>query len=227
MKTWASLFAVCLFTFTTASFGASKGPAVLPVGLRVDSSKPLSQVWDNLTDTQKRLGYHLAKAANLGRTFIFYQSHRYSLSVRNMLVNSLEQAHIQDTHRLLGDAGFQEYLTYAAVFLNGGGPYNNANRKYVLSVVTPDNVRDLIRIYIPKSENQMFEITELLTNPSFEVQRSPEDATDDLKDAGGNLYARGITSREMKEAMASGFVSKLNCRVVRKADGLVLHCVFT
>ncbi len=220
MKLHGLISLFVLLALSSVSIAATKSPSALPIGLRVDSSSPLKVVWERLTDNQKKLAYHLSRAASVGRTAIFYQSNRYSLAIRDMLLSSVEPAHIQDTKQLLGDSAFQEYLTYGALFLNQGGPYTNANRKYVLSKVTPANVRDLIRIYAPKAVASMFEVTQLMTDPNFELQRSPESDTDDLKDAGGNLYDRGITSQEVKDAIALGFTPKLNCRVVRKADTL-------
>ena len=214
---WFSVFFV---VFTAVSYGVAKTPAALPKGLRVDSSQPLNKVWENLTEKQKKLAYHLGRAASLGRTFIFYQSHRQSLAIRDLMVKSLAAENIGETLQLLGEPGFKEYLTYCASFLNQGGPYTNANRKFVLSQVTPQLVLELIRIYAPETIDSAFEITQLLTNPDFELQRSPEDESDDLKDAGGNIYERGITSREVKDAIAAGFVPKLNCRVVRRSDSL-------
>lgn len=220
MKLLPILSLIATLTLTVASYSANKTPAPLPKGLRVDSSKPLIQVWDKLTEKQKKLAYHLSRAASFGRTLMFYQSHRYSLALRDMILKSVSKKNFAVTKDLLGEEAFKEYLTYSAVFLNQGGPYSSSNRKYILSRVTPENVRDLIRIYAPEAMNDVFEISQLLTNPSFELQRSPEDETDDLKDTGGNSYAKGISSQEVKKAIAGGFTPKLNCRVVRSFDGL-------
>ena len=58
------------------------------------------------------------KAANAGRDLLFYQTHRHSLKIKQLLEASLSADQLPETRKLLGEKPFAEYLVYAAKFLD-------------------------------------------------------------------------------------------------------------
>jgi len=60
----------------------------------------------------------------------------------------------------------------------------------------------------------------LLTKPEFELQQKPESDTDKLELTGGNQYAPGIRTEEVKAVLDKTLFPSLNCRIVRSTDGL-------
>jgi len=126
-------------------------PVPLPKDIRVESSASRAKVWERLTKKEKKLAYHLMQAGRVGRSLLYLQSHRHALAVRDLLFASLAGSHFQDTQALLGDTGFREWLLYGAKFLDQNGPYDGSNRKYVLKVVTEEQVLELLRIYAPQT----------------------------------------------------------------------------
>ncbi|MCC6277963.1 MAG: hypothetical protein IT289_08625, partial [Oligoflexia bacterium] len=78
-----------------------------------------------------------------------------------------------------------------------------------------------INKYRPESsEQEVREITRLLTDAEYEVISQPEESSGkDLAIAGGNMYEKGLTGAEVATAIANGLKSGLNCRIVRNTKG--------
>jgi dipeptidyl-peptidase-3 len=196
----------------------------VPKNVRVQSSAPRGKVWERLTPKQKTLAYHLVQAADAGRDLLFYQTHRHSLALKQMLENALAADHIKETKSLLGDGPYAELLFYAAKFFDQCGPYTPSNRKFVLQQVTAAQAAELLNRYSKvQDDSAKQEIVRLLTDPAYEAQEFPESPDGrGLETTGGNLYEKGITGAEVKEAIDRGPQLKLtlNCRVVRTDKGL-------
>ncbi len=214
-------------TSTRASSPAE--PMPLPKWLRIQGAGPRSQVWERLSLPEKKLAFHLMQAARHGKTLLFHQSHRHSIALRDTLLAAFAAKNVKQTHELLGPAGTEELLIYAAKFFDACGPYASSNRKYALTKLTPEKVEALLKKHLPvKFVKSRKEIVRLLTDPQYETRQFPE--TPDgagLIDAGGNLYARGIQGSEVKAAIGKTLDTTLNCRVVKKADKLAceIHTV--
>lgn len=210
-----------LALFQVTSFAQYRALPV-PPGVRVISSAPRQIVWENLTPKQQALAKHLLRAAKNGQPIVFYQNHRHALVLKSFLEKSLSSRNMAATRTALG-AGFTEYLNYAAKFEEQSGPYASSNRKYVLSRVSPEQVAGLFHRLLPRTSPTVIqECIQLMTDPTYEVIAHPEDASGaDLILSGGNLYQKGLTGQEVAAAMANGFNSNLNCRIIRDRAGNV------
>jgi hypothetical protein len=157
-----------------------------------------------------------------GKKLLAHQIHRHSNSIRSFIFDSVSAKNIQSTKKLLGDEGFQEFLTYSAKFLDQAGPYASSNRKYLLKKTSPEKISQLLATVAPNwAEPTRAEVVKLMTDPSFEVQLYPENQQGSgLELTGGNLYDKGITGTEVKSDLDKSFTINLNCRVVRKEDKL-------
>jgi dipeptidyl-peptidase-3 len=196
-------------------------PLPVPANVVVLPSEPRKVVWSTLNAKEKKLATHLLNAANAGQTILYYSGHRHGLLIKQMIEHSLSESNIKHTKTLLGENGFKEYLNYSAKFFDQYGVYAPANRKYVLSVVTSDQVKALFNRAKIKDEKSVTEAVKLLTDPTYEVISKPESADGkDLEISGGNFYEHGLTGADVSTALSSGFKSNLNCRIIRR-DGKV------
>jgi dipeptidyl-peptidase-3 len=198
-------------------------PLPLPRSIRVESAGPRGLVWAKLSPNEKELAYHLIQAGNAGRTLLFQRTHRHSLAVQRLLEDAFSREHFQATKTLLGEKGFDELLRYAAKFLDQGGPYTASNRKYVLTQVTPGQVKTLIsrhaRRDVPKQTIE--EITSLLCDPQYEVRQAPEHPDGrGLEKTGNNYYEKGITGEEVAAFLDKPLKPDLNSRVIHSGKGL-------
>lgn len=207
------------------SFGASANsvePMPLPKQLRIESSLPREKVWGRLTKKQKQFAYHLMLSGLEGKKLLAHQIHRHSNLIRDFIFESVSKKQFEKTKTLLGEEGFQEYLTYCAKFLDQAGPYASSNRKYVLKKNSAEKMGQLTMAVAPKwPETTRAEVVKLFTDPSYEVQLYPENQEGNgLELAGGNLYERGISGEEVKAVLDKSLKMNLNCRVVRKESQL-------
>jgi dipeptidyl-peptidase III len=216
MRTIATLMIPLLFFFT-ADAAVKYKPLTVPENVRVTSSEPRKTVWDGLTDKEMKLAGHLLAAAKAGETIIYFQTHRHSLLINEMIEKSLRAGNIQKTEKLLGPAGFGEFLNYAAKFKDQKGPYASSNRKYVLTKVTAVQVSELFRRHLPRANgSSVSEAVRLLTDSEFEVISQPEDSEGtELEISGGNNYEKGIKGAEVSQALKNGMRTGVNCRIVR------------
>ena len=223
-----------------APLSPALGQASLPSGLtvkttlRVLDSSPLGPMFEKLSDKEKKLVNRLQTAARYGKNILREQTHRHGNKIHKLIVDSLSTpSRIEKTKAILGPdrkegSPYREWLAYSALFEEHAGPYTPSNRKYYLRLVTANQVRKLIALFYPKlKENDSKaaeEITSLLTDPTYEVARTPED-TIDLALTGGNMYEKGITSQEVKEALDKKTLAlELNCRVTRDLTNKSLKC---
>lgn len=204
----------------TMLFG-SNGPMPLPKEIRIEGAAARMRLWEKLPEKQKKLAYHLMEAAKVGRSILVNQLHRHGLSIKAVLEDSLSKKHIEATKKLLGKAGFEEYLLYAAKFMDLGGPYANSNRKYVLKTVTSQQVESLLSTFLPNvDKNTRENINKLLTDPTYELTLFPEaqDGTG-LELTGGNFYEKGVKGSDVKAALDKTLKTTLNSRVVVGKNG--------
>jgi len=212
---------VCLSLMATSTLAMQVTPLPLPKRLRIESAAPRVEVWKRLSSREKKLAYHLARAARVGRDLLFHQSHRLSLPIKRALMAALSRRNAEATRRLLGDEAMGELTIYAAKFLDQGGPYGSSNRKYCLSKAAPEKVAALFKRHGPFTDEARADAVRLLTDPAFDTRQYPEEPEGaGLETAGGNLYARGVTGAEVKKAVEGGLKIELNCRVVRGDKGL-------
>jgi dipeptidyl-peptidase III len=198
-------------------------PLPLPKTIRVQSAAPRGEVWAKLSPKEKMLAYHLIQAANAGRELLFQRTHRHSLTIKSLLEEALSREQIEKTKTDLGDAAFEEFVVYAAKFLDQGGPYTPSNRKYVLEQVTPSQVQAIIggsKRASGLSEQDRTEISRLLCDPRYEVQQAPEspDGTG-LEKTGSNYYEKGITGPEVMAVLDKTLMPNVNSRVIRSDKG--------
>lgn len=211
--------------------GGDAKPLPLPKSIRVQSAAPRGVVWAKLSPKEKMLAYHLIQAANAGRELLFQRTHRHSLTIKSLLEESLSQERIEKTKGQLGEKGFQEFLVYAAKFLDQGGPYTASNRKYVLGQVTQKQVEALIDasgMASSLSRQDRTDVARLLCDPWYEVQQSPE-GTDGkgLENSGSNYYEKGITGPEVMAVLDKTLKPDLNSRVIRSGKALACETLTT
>ncbi len=211
-----SIMSISLTTYADVT------PMPLPRTLRVESAGPRGKVWDRLSGNEKKLAYHLIQAAQSGRVLLFAQGHRHGLALKTVLETAVSSEHMAKTKQILGDEAFQEFLIYSAKFLDQAGPYATSNRKYILKKVTPEKVRELLKLYSHGVDTaKQEEMVRLLTDPAYETQQYPESPDGaNLEVCGGNLYEKGITGAEVKTAIEKGLKIELNCYVRRVSRGL-------
>ncbi len=222
----AGLFSVLLgigFLTEVSAQPRTKTPLNVMTNIRVDTSEPRIALWQRLPLPQKELAYHLHLAAIAGRKILFQQNHRHGLFLKRFFDHTLAASKQSETETFLTASGFQEFLAYAAKFQDLASPYSPSNRKYVLRTVSPTQVRTLVRGFVRQAherfpDQKIEEVVRLLTDPTYEVLRQPEDAQDELAETGGNLYAKGITSAEVRRALRAGLKLDLNCQIIRGAN---------
>ena len=215
-----------ILVFTLVSAFAAV-PASLPQTVRVESSAPRAELWNQLPPRERNLAFHLLNAAREGRSLMFYESHRHALAIRDLLTKSLSKKNLQDTKALLATA-FNEYLVYTAKFLDNYGPYDmRSQAKYVMSQVTRDQVKELMGLYSKLTPQHEKEILDLLFDPQYELKRKPVTDVDRLEETGGNLYEKGVSKEEVNAVLDKSLKPSLNCRVVRGVSNLKcdLHTV--
>ena len=211
--------------------GADVKPLPLPKTIRVQSAAPRGQVWARLSPKEKLLGYHLIQAANAGRELLFQRTHRHSLSVKSLLEDALSREKIQKTKSQLGEEAFQEFVVYAAKFLDQGGPYTPSNRKYVLEKVRQSQIQTLIDASTggsSLSRQDRAEIVRLLCDPQYEVQQAPESPDGKgLEQTGNNYYEKGITGPDVMAVLDKSLKPNINSRVIRSDNSLMCETMTT
>jgi len=201
---------------------ASPTPLPVPKTVRIEAASRRMEVWNKLAEKQKRLAFHLLEAGRLGKELLFHQNHRMGRTIKDLILNSLSKDEVEKTKKILGPKAFEEYLVYSAKFLDQSGPYSSSNRKYILKKVSSKNLKDLFDKHLPQvSTADRNTIEKLLLDPAFEVERQPEDPKGTgLELTGGNLYEKGITGKDVQEALKAGLEPHLNCRIVKKDGAL-------
>jgi dipeptidyl-peptidase-3 len=210
--------------------GEDVKPLPLPKTIRVQSAAPRGEVWAKLSPQEKKLAYHLIQAANAGRELLFQRTHRHSLTIKNVLVEALSPGQIQKTKSQLGENAFQEFVVYAAKFLDQGGPYTSSNRKYVLEQATQSQVQELIDGSSASrlAREERTEIARLLCDPRYEVQQAPESPDGmGLEKSGSNFYEQGITGPEVMAVLDKTLKPNINSRVIRSDKGLACETLST
>lgn len=200
-------------------------PLPLPKKIRVESTTPRKKVWDSLTPRQKQFAFHLIQAGREGRDLLRHQIHRHGLLMKDVLLSSLSEENIKATKKLLGKEGFEEYLMYAAKFMDAGGFYASSNRKYILKTPKKKALSALIEKHgATLSKEVKKDLLALMTDPNFETQLFPEDPKGaGLETVGGNIYEKGITGKEVLAQLDKSLKTTLNSRVVRTKDGLAIE----
>jgi dipeptidyl-peptidase-3 len=213
---------------------ASGNATPLPVKKKftISNTAPLEFLWSNLSEKEKKLAFHLQNAARAGRDLLFFQSHRHALLIKATFEEAFNSSHFNATQAFFGGTeegkkAFQELMLYFAQFEDQGGPYATSNRKYILSLVTPDQVIQLFKKYAGGiEESTLTEVVKLLTDPQYEVIRRPEDPSgSDLILAGGNIYQTGLMGEEIQQAINQGLKIDLNCQVVKEIVTQQIECM--
>jgi dipeptidyl-peptidase-3 len=211
--------------------GGDVKPLPLPKTIRVQSAALRGEVWAKLSPKEKLLAYHLIQAANAGRELLFQRTHRHSLNIKSLLEEALSQEQIQKTKNELGGKAFQEFVVYAAKFLDQGGPYAASNRKYVLEQVTQSQIQALIdgsSRASGLSTQDRTEIARLLCDPRYEVQQAPESPDGKgLEQTGSNFFEKGIAGPEVMAVLDKSLKPNINSRVTRADKGLACETLTT
>ena len=191
--------------------------------VRVSSTVALEKLYENLTDSQKKFAFHLSKAGRAGRDIVFYQSHRHSLTLKEIFLKITQTKEaLTDLQAYFGKDGYAQLIAYIARFLDQGGPYLTSNRKLLLTDVDAEKLKNTLLTYGAgkTSEASINEMVKLMTDFHYESMRYPENPNGvGLELTGGNIYEKGITADDMKDAMAAGLKSDLNCRIERNKSG--------
>lgn len=220
------VFGAFVASFCCSGHANDLKPLPVPPQIRILSSQPRAEVVSVLTKNQKKLAYHLLRAAEAGRPILFFQNHRWGLELKGILENAFQSETMEQTRAIVGsEEAFQELLHYAAKFFENSGPYEGANRKYVLTKVTADAARRLVCPAGVCAHLDVDEIVRLMTAPDYEVQRMPETSHgEELHLVGGNLYEKGITGAEVKAYLEGGGKIDVNCRMVRNPETQKIEC---
>ena len=219
-----SLCGILLFTMTSFSEMNQQAPTPLPVpkNIRIESASRRKAVWEKLSEKEKKFTFYLLEAARTGKDLLFYQNHRHGLLIKDFLEKTLAKKEIEKTKSLLGRSGFEEFVAYAAKFMDQSGPYSSSNRKFILTKVSSVKLKSLLNQHgknIPAQTKE--EIKNLLTDKNYEVLRQPEDPKGNgLEATGGNLYEKGITGESVGSAIEKGLQPTLNCRIIKAETGL-------
>ncbi|TAK14773.1 MAG: peptidase M49, partial [Acidobacteria bacterium] len=169
----------------------------------------------------KILIWHLYQAALAGRDIYYDQRYRHSLEMRRLLEEALRHP-----ERFAPDV-LAEIRRYTKLFWINSGPYNNLTaRKFVLNA----RVREALRGTDPFSTGFQQKGTGLelesaffdLDSETMVTSKTPGAGKDILETSANNLYAGGITSRDLE-----GFTEQygLNSRLVKK-DGRLVEEVY-
>ncbi len=224
MKKYFPLFVVFVTGLTMANENKIT-PLPLPKKIRVESTVPRQKVWNTLTERQKLFAYHLIQAGREGKTLLAMQIHRHGLALQGILLASLSEANIKETKKLLGKEGFEEYLMYAAKFMDSSGPYASSNRKYTLLKTKNATFATLVNKHganLPDATKK--EIIALVIDPTFETRLFPEDPKGEgLEATGGNIYEKGITGKEVLTALDKGLNITLNSHIVKQDSKLKIE----
>ncbi|MBI3544008.1 MAG: hypothetical protein HY075_12120 [Deltaproteobacteria bacterium] len=198
-----------------------KVPLPVPLNIRVSDSKTRGIIWDKLTHQEQKLAFHLIEASRAGRDILFFHNHRNAPAIKQLLETALSARNIADTKALLGADAFKELVSYAAKFEDLAGPYEGSNRKYVLRATTRAQVENLFKIFAGSLDAKTTaDSIALMTDADYEVIQFPEDAAGtELEAAGGNFYEKGVSGKEVEQALKEGLASCLNCRIVRSPTG--------
>ena len=198
-------------------------PLPVPKQVRIESGIPRGKIWERLSGREKKLAFHLTEAARAARIILFHQTHRHGPVIKEMSQTALSKKNIDDTRGFLGEKGFPEFLIYAGKFLDRAGPYSSSNRKYILKEVRPEQIEELFELYSEVSPKVRGEAARLMTDADYEVQQYPESSEGiELTATGGNLYEKGITGEEVRQALKKTLKTDalLNCRVIRSKEDI-------
>ena len=217
---------------TSSGRKAEVKPLPLPKTIRVQSAAPRGEVWARLSPKEKMLAYHLIQAANAGRELLFQRTHRHSLTIKGLLEEALSQEQIQKTKSQLGEKAFQEFVVYAAKFLDQGGPYTASNRKYVLEQVTQSQVQALI-----DGSSRASGLSPAGSNRDRPVAMRPAvrgrskrrrvPMGKGWRTTGSNYYEKGITGPEVMAVLDKTLKPNINSRVIRSGKGLACETLTT
>ena len=162
---------------------------------------------------------YLIAASEAARPLLFFQSHRYALTIRQLIEKSLARENISKTKKILGE-GFQEYLNYSAIFEDQHGPYSNSNHKMYLQRVSNAQIKELLKSYGSANEKSQSEIALLMTDPYFEAMHHPDNNSGiGIENCGTNMIQKGITAEQLKSVLSKKPGLDLNTRIVLDHNG--------
>jgi hypothetical protein len=196
-------------------------PLPLPRRLRVETAQARAELFERLSRREQALLGALTRAGTAGRPLLFSQMHRLAPQGATFFARAFSAEARAASRRMLGDAGYEALLRFAAKFHDHGGPYAPSNRKYRLDDVAPDALDALTRNLCPGwSSADRDAWVSLCTDPGHEPRCFPESPDGaGLEDCGGNHYERGLRGDEVRAALGRGLATTLNSRVGRGADG--------
>jgi dipeptidyl-peptidase-3 len=186
--------------------------------------------FDALALREKTLIWHLYQAAIAGRDIYYDQRHRSALEMRAVLETVI--THPQG----IDPAALGEIRRYTKLFWLNTGPYNNHTaRKFVLSI-SPKAFAGAVKAAvgngatIPTARGESVDALLTRLQPMFfdpgvdpiATNRAPGAGRDMLSTSANNLYAGGVTEKDLK-----GFTEQygLNSRLVKR-DGRLVEEVY-
>ena len=175
---------------------------------------------------EKTLIWHLYQAALAGRDIFYDQRHRNALEMRGILEAVVSHPQGIDA------ATLDDIRRYTKLFWVNTGPYNNLTaRKFVLSI-TPQAFATAVKtavtngatIATPAGESidaMLARLQPMFFDPTVDpivTNRTPGPGRDILSASANNLYAGGVTEKDLK-----GFKERygLNSRLVKRDGALV------
>lgn len=186
--------------------------------------------WEQLALRDKTLIYHLTQAAIAGRDIFIDQKYRHSLSIRDLIEETLSHSDGIDADVLA------KIRRYAKLFWVGNGPHNAITGQKQVLTCTVDEFAAAVRraetngATLPKGEDEttaqlLAKMRPVFFDPEYDshaTNKSPKDGGDILIDSANNLY-EGVSMADLK-----GFDEKypLNSRLRKKADGTLEEQVY-
>lgn len=183
--------------------------------------------FEDLTLPQKRLAYHLYRAAIPGNDIAYDQSHRDAMDIKTMLESVYLHSDGMDAQLR---ASVHDYLKY--VWIHHGQYHHHAHTKFVPTTLTPLGLRQACEYAAARkapfplrkgeSLGQMLARLEpSVFDPDVEpIQTNQSVGEDIVASSAVNYYDPGVTQRNM-DALDERWRNKLNVRFARE-NGLVV-----
>lgn len=187
-----------------------------------------ADAFETLTLDQKRLAWHLYRAALAGRDIYYDQRCRHALDMRAVLEGILR--FVPAAEGALA-AALAEVRRYTKLFWINSGPYEVLTaRKFVLRC-RPDELRELVRLaeaagarFPLRDDETVDDLLERLRRPFFDPEYEPL-VTSKVPGPGGDVLTASANNLYVGVSLADleGFQERypLNSRLVRTPDGLV------
>ena len=187
--------------------------------------------FENLTLNQKQLIYWLTEAALAGRDILWDQNGAYNIEIRKLL-ESIYKNYKGETE----NSDFIALTKYLKQMWMGNGIYHH----YSMDKFTPEFSKEFIldQYHSLPSEyktDNIDTLLEVIFNPDLLSKKVSQDSSADLIEASAtNIYAPGITQKEVEEYYRSlknnndstPISYGLNTKIIRDSDGKITELTY-